>query len=168
MTELELTRISGDRRAYSLEGIGTVRLEGLFSNSATADAGEHSWRFSRRGFWGRALEATDAQGAAVGEFVPRDIRRGGNLRWGNRELTMHPVSALRERYMLRDGDINLVQLDGKGWGRRPVRITLVQPDPIEPGLLLFAAFVVHRLAAAAVDSSSAGSTAAASGGFSGG
>ena len=37
MTDLELTRTSGDRRLYSLEGIGTVRLDGLFSGSATAE-----------------------------------------------------------------------------------------------------------------------------------
>lgn len=50
MTELELTRTPDDRRLYSLDGIGTVRLEGLFSNSATAEAAERGWRFARRGF----------------------------------------------------------------------------------------------------------------------
>ena len=163
MTELELTRMSGDRRRYSLEGIGIVRLEGLFSSSATAGAGERSWHFTRRSFWQRVVEATDAAGVVVGEFVPRDIRRGGTLRWGSRELTLSPVSSLRERYVLGEADRDLVLLDGKGWGRRPVKITLAVPEALEPGLLLFAAFVVHRLAVNAANTSAAGSTAATSG-----
>ena len=166
MTELELTR-TPDRRIYALAGIGTVRLEGLFSNTATAEAGERRWRFERRGLWHRIIQAADAEGAVVGEFAPRDIRRGGTVRWGERELALRPVSALRERYSLGEGDRNLVLLDGKGWGARPVKISLAEPDAVEPGLLLFAAFVVHRLAASAGDSSAAGSTVAASGGATG-
>ena len=167
MTELELTRASADRRLYSLEGIGTVRLEGLFSNSATAEAGGHTLGFTPRGFWRREITATDTAGAVVGEFVPRDIRRGGALRWGGRELTLRPVSSLRERYALSEGERELVVLDGKGWGKRPVKITVAESDAIEPALLLFAAFVVHRLAVNA-SGSSAGSTAAVSGSSSGG
>jgi hypothetical protein len=158
MTELELTRTREDRRLYRLGGVGTVRTEGLFGRGATAEAAGRSWRFNRRGFWRRAMEATDAAGTVVGEFVPREIRRGGSLRWGSRELTVHPVSVLRERYVLSEGDRDLVLLDGRGWGRRPVKITLADPAGTDPGLLLFAAFVVHQLAADA--SSSAGSVAA--------
>jgi hypothetical protein len=161
MTELELTRTSGDRRLYALEGIGTVRLEGLFSNSATAEAAGSRWQINRRGFWRREIEATDAAGAVMGEFVPRDIRRGGTLRWGGRELTLRPVSPLRERYSLSEGDRDFILLDGKGWGRRPVKITLTEPEAIEPGLVLFAAFVVHRLAANS--SASAGAAAGSTG-----
>ena len=47
MTELELTRAPNDRRLYFLEGIGTVRLEGLFSNSANAEAAGSSWRINQ-------------------------------------------------------------------------------------------------------------------------
>ena len=181
MTELELTRAPNDRRLYSLEGIGTVRLEGLFSNSANAEAAGSSWRskkvtidlagtdsvrINRRGFWQREIEATDAAGAVAGEFVPRDIRRGGGLCWGDHELTLRPVSPLRERYALSEDNRALVLLDGKGWGGRPVKITLTESDAIEPRLLLFAAFVVHRLAVNS--SASAGSTAAISSSSSGG
>ena len=35
MADLELTRTQGDRRVYALEGVGTVRLEGLFARAAT-------------------------------------------------------------------------------------------------------------------------------------
>jgi hypothetical protein len=162
MTELELTRSAEDRRLYELDGVGTVRSEGLFGRGATAEARGSSWQFNRRGFWQRVLEATDAAGTVVGEFVPRGIRRGGVLSWGGRELTVHPVSVLRERYVLSEGDRDLVLLDGKGWGRRPVKITLADPSAIDPGLLLFAAFVVNQLAVNA-SSNSGGSVAATSG-----
>jgi hypothetical protein len=48
---------------------------------------------------------------------------------------------------------------GGGWGRRPVRVTVDDPGETEPGLILFAAFVVRGLAADA--SASAGGAAAA-------
>lgn len=168
MTEFELTRTRGDRRLYALEGIGTVRLEGMFAHSATAEASGRAWHFSRRGFWQRIIEATDEAGTVEGEFVPRDIRRGGTLHWGGRELTLHPVSPLRERYTLSDSDRDLVLLDAKSWGRRPVKLTLVDREAIESGLLLFTAFVVHQLAVKAANATSASSTAALSGTYSGG
>ena len=49
------------------------------------------------------MEATDAAGTIVGEFEPRSIRRGGRLAWSGRELTLQPVSPLRERYVLNEG-----------------------------------------------------------------
>ena len=159
MIELELTRTPGDRRLYLLEGFGTLRLESFFSHVATAEAGGLSWRLSRRGFWQRVMQATDAAGSVVGEFVPRDLRRGGALSWGAHELTLRPVGALRERYVLSDGDHELVLIDGKSWGRRPVKVTLADPGAIAPGLLLFASFVVHELAVNAAGSASAGSAA---------
>lgn len=158
MTELELTRTPEDRRLYSLEGVGTVRQEGMLSRSVTAEAGGSSWRFTRRGFWQHAMEATDAAGTVVGEFAPRSIRRGGALTWSGRELTLQPVSPLRERYVLAEGDRDLVLIHGKSWGKRPVKITLADPAAIDPGLLLFAAFVVHQLAVNAANSAGAGPT----------
>jgi hypothetical protein len=97
--------------------------------------------------------------------VPKDRRlyrleRVGTLRWVNRELKLQPVSVLRERYLLSEDDRDLVLLDAKGWGRRPVKITLADPQAIEPGLLLFAAFVVHQLAGDANTAASTGSVAA--------
>src|SRR4051794_2172688 len=122
--ELELTRVPKDRRLYRLARIGNVRPGGRFARtrSAQADAGR-SWHFSRRGLFGRVIEASDATGAAVGEFAPRQIRRGGELRWGTRELKLRPVG-MRERYTLSEGDRDLAHLDAKGWGKRPVRISL--------------------------------------------
>src|SRR4051794_9308886 len=46
MIELELTRDKKDRRLYRLAGIGTVRLEGWFARTGSAEADDgRSWRF---------------------------------------------------------------------------------------------------------------------------
>jgi hypothetical protein len=161
MADLELTRTPDDRRLYVLEGVGTLRLEGWSSRRATAEAGPAGWRIARGGFWQRAIEAVDAAGMTVGSFEPNALRRGGTVRWEARELTLRPASMWRERYALADGERELVVLDGKGWGKRPVKITLDAPGAVDPGLLLFAAFVVRGLAedaSAAASGASAGAT----------
>jgi hypothetical protein len=166
MAEFELTRMPNDRRLYALEGVGTLRLEGFGSRAATAEADGNSWRLAPRRWWQRDLKATDAMGVVVGEFEPRTIRRGGALRWAGRELSLRPASAWRERYALADGDRELALLDGKGWGRRPVKVSIDDIGAVEPGLLLFATFVVRGLAddaGAAAGASAAASTAATSG-----
>jgi hypothetical protein len=164
MTDLELTRTPGDRRLYSLDGVGTLRLQGVFSRAVTAEAVGASWRFARTGFWRRRVVAVDATGAAVGEFEPRGLRRGGTVRWERQELTLRPASRWRERYALANGDHELAVFDGKGWGRRPVKVTVEDPSAVEPGLLLFAAFVVRGLAEDAQGAAAAGASTAATGG----
>ena len=159
MSDLELTRSPDDRRRYVLDGIGTLRLEGWSSRRATAEAGAATWRIARSGFWQRAIEAVDAAGMTVGAFEPNALRRGGAVRWDGRELTLRPASMWRERYALADGEDELAVLDGKGWGRRPVKVSVEDPAAIEPGLLLFAAFVVRGLAE---DAGAAGASVAAS------
>jgi hypothetical protein len=163
MTDLELTRVPGDRRLYALEGVGTLRLEGFASRSATAEARSESWRITRRGFWQRIIEATDDAGIVVGDFEPRGLRRGGTLRWADRDLMLRPASLWRERYALADGDHELALLDGRGWGRRPVRITVEDLAALEPGLLLFTAFVVRGLAEDAASTAGAGAATSAPG-----
>jgi hypothetical protein len=160
---LDLTRSPDDRRRYLLDGVGALRLEGRLARSATAEAATGTWRLGLQGFWRRHVVATDQTGAVEGEFAPRDIRRGGALRWGERELTLHPVSALRERYALAEDGRELARIDGRSWGRRPVTVTLPERDAVEPGLLLFACFVVRHLARNADSSSSASTSAAATG-----
>jgi hypothetical protein len=146
MPDLELARTPDDHRVYALDGVGTLRVGGLWSRGATAAAADRSWQIDRTGFWKRGLQASDAAGSVVGEFKPSGMRRGGPLRWGERELALRPASAWRERYALADGERELALLDGKGWGKRPVKITVQDPAAVEPGLLLFAAFVVRGLA----------------------
>jgi hypothetical protein len=163
MAELALTRSRDDRRVYEVDGVGALRVGGLFSRSVTAEAGGSSWTFDRRGFWSRTMEACDATGAVAGSFDPRTIRRGGTLRWGGRELALQPASKWRERYALLDGERELALLDGKGWGTRPVSISIDESDAVEPGLLLLAIFLVRRLAEDAATTASAGSSGAATG-----
>jgi hypothetical protein len=40
-----------------------------------------------------------------------------------------------ERYALGDQDVELAVLDAKSWGRRPVKITVDEPNLVEPGPL---------------------------------
>jgi hypothetical protein len=164
MADLELTRSPDDRRLYALEGVGTLRLEGWSSRRATAEAGPAGWRIARSGLWQRAIQAVDAAGMTVGSFEPNTLRRGGAVRWEARELTLRPASMWRERYALADGERELVVLDGKSWGRSPVKVTVDDPQSLEAGLLLFAAFVVRGLAADAGASAAAGASVAATGG----
>jgi hypothetical protein len=146
MAELELTRSGDDRRRYEVDGVGALRLGGFLSRGATAEAGAAEWSFARRGFWQQTVEATDATGDVVGSFQPGKLRRGGALRWGGRDLVLRPASRWRERYALVDGDRELAALEGKGWGKRPVKIAVDDPRAVDPGLLLFATFVVRGLA----------------------
>jgi hypothetical protein len=94
----------------------------------------------------RGIAARDAEGREVGEFEPNRLRRGGALRWDGRELRLRPASAWRERYALADGEHELALFDGKGWGSRPVKVSVDDLGAVDPGLLLFAAFVVRSLA----------------------
>jgi hypothetical protein len=163
MAELELKRTPDDRRLYALEKVGTLRLEGWGAPRATAETGARSWHFARRGVLRRAIDATDAFGGAAGTFEHRRGRRGGALRWGDSELVLRPASLWRERYALVEGDSELAVLDGKDWGKRPVRVTVEDVDEIDPGLLLFAAFVVRGLAADAGHTGAAAASAGAVG-----
>ncbi len=164
MPDLDLTRSPDDRRLYVLDGIGSLKLEGWGSRRATATAREGSWRLERRGLFKATFEASDLAGAAAGRFEGRSLRRGGTLRWQGRELGLQPASAWRERYELVENGNELAVLDGRGWGKRPVKVKLDDAQ-IDPGLLLFAAYVVRGLADDA--SAAAGGGAAATAGASG-
>jgi hypothetical protein len=146
MGEIELTRIAGDRRLFALGDLGTVRFTGWLARSARAEASGRRWEMVRSGLFRRAMEARDATGQTAGRFVPHGVRRGGTLRWLDRELELRPASRWRERYVLADGVREIVVIAGQGWGRRPVTITLDDPSALDPGLLLFAAFVVRGVA----------------------
>jgi hypothetical protein len=163
MADLELTRTRRDRDLYELEGVGTLRLEGVLSTRATAEADGMQWRIGRRGFW-RQLQATDAAGTAVGVFDRRLIGASA-VYWRGRRYTLHRASVARNRYALAEGDREVALLDAAGWGRRPVTVRLDHAVALDPGLLLFAALVVLTLAKDATAASSAG-VIAASGGMS--
>jgi hypothetical protein len=79
---------------------------------------------------------------------------------------MRPASAWRERYALVDGDEEIAVLDGRGWGRRPVKVTVPDLARVDAGLLLFATFVVRGLAedtSTAAAAATTGAVVAASG-----
>ena len=99
----------------------------------------------------------------MGEFVPRGIRRGGTIAWGGRQFTLLPAGPLRERYVLAAEERDLALIEGSSWGRKPVKVALVERDPPAPGLLLFAAFVVRQLAVNAANAAAGGSAAAVAG-----
>jgi hypothetical protein len=160
VTDLELRRSPDDRRRFELEGVGALQVGGLFSRGATAEAGSTVWSFGRSGFLQPTMEATDATGDVVGSFKAGRVKRGGPLQWRGRGLALRPASRWKERYALADGDRELALLDGKGWGKRPVKVTVDGPDAVEPGLLLFAAYVVRGLAEDAGTAASASAGAA--------
>jgi hypothetical protein len=158
MVNRQLARIPGDHALYTLEGVGTLRLEGVSSSRATAEAAGRHWHFARRGFW-RQLQATDAAGAVLGAFERR-LLGGGTVRWADREFALRRASVWHERYLLADGDRELALFDAKGWGRRPVTIRIDDHAALDPGLLLYAAFVVHTLAGDTTTGAVAATTAA--------
>jgi hypothetical protein len=84
------------------------------------------------------------------------------VRWARRNLTLRPASAWRERYALVDDDRELAIFSGKGWGRRPVSVAVDESAALDPGLVLFTAFVVRGLAEDASAGAAAGTTAAVS------
>ena len=62
-------------------------------------------------------------------------------------MTVRPASMWKERYALADRNGELAVFEATRWGKRPVKITLDEPSLVEPGLLLFAAFIVRELGA---------------------
>ncbi len=146
MPEIELTRSREDRKLYVLDGVGALRLRGWTSRGARAETDGRNWEIERRGIFTATFEATDASGTTVGAFHGRTLRRGGTLSWDRRELTLRPASAWRSRYALADGERELAVLTGKGGGKRPVKVEIDDLGAVDPGLLLFTAFVVRGLA----------------------
>jgi hypothetical protein len=155
VADLELVRDPDDRRRYVLEGVGSLRLEGFGGRRATIDAAGRSWQAAPVGFWKQRVEATDAAGAPAAAFEPHRLRRGGVLRVGPRELQIAPASRWKDRYALQDGERDLAVVEAKGWGKRPVRVTIDDPAAVEPMVLLLVVFLARRMAE---DSSAAAAT----------
>jgi len=148
MQELTLTRVFGDRRLYTFDGIGSLRLTGWGQRTGVAEAGGRRWEIAPVSFWRREIRATDMTGAVVGEFAGRGLR-GGRLRWHDQDFELRRGGFWRQRYTLAGARGELATVDGRSWGRRPVTVTGDALTAIDPGLLLFVAFVVRALAVAA-------------------
>jgi hypothetical protein len=144
---LRLTRIPGERRMYVVRGVGTLRLTGWGSRTATAEGGGLSWQIAHRGIRQPVFQATDAAGDVVGDFRERTLDHGGVLQWSDREFDLRPHGLLPGRYALVEDGRTWATIEGPGgWGRRPVKIFVDDPGEIDPGPLLFAVFVVATLA----------------------
>ena len=144
---MRLTRIPGERRAYTIRGVGILRLTGWGSRTATADGGGLSWQLVHRGIWQSVFQAADAAGDIVGDLRGCTRQHGGVLQWADRELDLRPGGLRGERYALVEDGRTLATFDGTGgWGRRPVSISVGDPQALDPGLLLFTVFVVASLA----------------------
>ena len=149
---LVVTHEGGDR--YALRGIGTLRVEGDWLR-ASAQAGGASFRFAGSSPWSFRLNATatDAAGSVIGGYR----QRGRALRWYGRELQLRRASlwrtlgwrtlvAGRKRYVLAEGEWTLAEVDQEtGRSHRPVTIEPNGSGALEPGLLLFVAFLVGWL-----------------------
>jgi hypothetical protein len=136
----------GDRRLYEVKGIGTLRLTGWSWRAATAEAGGRSWQITRRGTWLPVFQAADAAGRVVGEFSGRRPHRSATLRWANRDLVLQTDRLSQDRYVLLEADRKLALIHGKGSGKRPLNIAVNDTAEIDPGLLLFTAYVARALA----------------------
>jgi hypothetical protein len=166
MPELELTRTRDDKKLYVLEGVGSLRLRGWWGRTASAEtaAGDRSWELEQRGVFKSSIEAYDSAGTSVGAYEPRTFRRGGALTWQGHAYGLRPASAWKERYALTSGEGDsareLAIVEGKGWGKRPVRVDVPDLTTLPSGLLLFTVFIVRALAE---DASTAATGAATSG-----
>jgi hypothetical protein len=149
MVELELTRAPEDRRVYELGTLGSLRLGGWLMRSATARAGGRSFLFRRAKWFSATVAASDDEDRGIGAFRPSQIRRGGVVQWREAEYSLRPATLIRERYELILGDRQLAVIEATGWwgwgSRRPLKMRVVERD-LDPGLLLFVAFVVRTLA----------------------
>jgi hypothetical protein len=169
MEEIELVRAADDRRTYVLGPIGSLRLNGWLMRSATARAEGDTFLFKRRSWSSSAVDAEDDSGRTIGTFQPRALRRGGAIEWGARQYDLRPMTMLRERYELVEGERQLASVEARGWwgwgSRRPLNMSLVDRDAVEPGLLLFVAYVVRTLADKTSSDAGAASAATNSGAY---
>jgi hypothetical protein len=109
---------------------------------AAAEAGGRRWEF-HAGL--TEVRASDAAGAVVGEFRPRAGERGGGtLRWRQRQFELRTPSFRARRFELEAGERALAVV-AHGRPREPLRMRTDDRAELDPGLLLFCAFVVRVL-----------------------
>ena len=155
-TQLELRRLPHERNTYQLGDVGTVRRSGFGWRSALGQAREQRWTFTASGVWKVRAQAIDHTGIVVGEYLPRVLRGGGTMRWYGRELALRPTSSWRQRYALNDHGRDIVTVDARTGGRRPVAMTVLDRERADPGLLLFTAVLAVWIASEAASTAAAG------------
>ena len=142
MTSMELVRDPADPRHWVLDGVGTLLRTDRMSRAATAEAGGRTWKIVRHGWIRTGFRSTDATGAVVGERSPKDAEA---LRWSDRSLVLRRDGRERGGYVLLDGDRALATMTPKREGKRPLNVSVDDPT-LDPGLLLFMAFIVQAYA----------------------
>jgi hypothetical protein len=147
MAELELTRAPGDRKVYVLDGVGTLRVRGRGRQAAVAEAGGRRWAFVRRGLFAPLVTATDETGTVVGLYRSPMRKPGGPVGWAERELQLRRSSTFRQHYALSEGEQELALFHGTGRarGKSPISLTIDDPTALDPGLILFAAYIVRGI-----------------------
>ena len=143
---VRLTPSPSDPRLYVVKGIGTLRVTGWTRREATAEAGGRSWQIGRHGIWSPVIQAADVAGEVVGEFSGRRLHNGAALRWSNRELGLRIDRLRQDRYVLVDDDRKLATIDGEGSNKRPLNVSIDDIVDIDPGVVLFAIYIVRTLA----------------------
>jgi hypothetical protein len=143
VAKLELTRSPDDRRLYVLPGVGELRTGGLLSGGRVeATAGGRTYTFALRGRVRRVAIATDAFGEEVG-------RQDGSLSivWRGDRWDLKAYDAGFYYTLTRSGeDREVANLAPALWSRRPVPIVLDETARVDPGLVLFAMFLMRRIA----------------------
>jgi hypothetical protein len=151
MSEIGLVPTNEGAGRYALQGVGTLREEGDWLG-ATAKAGDASWHLVGSSLWSlrRNATATDAAGSVIGDYR----QRGRALRWYGRELQFRRASlgprSARARSSRAARAMSFWTAGGRsqrstrrcGRSHRPVNIEVDDPGALEPGLLLFVAFLV--------------------------
>jgi hypothetical protein len=147
IAQLTLSRDPDDGRLYRLSGgTGSLRLRGHNSRfGATARAGGDDWQLVHRGVLTHVIQAKDSAGATPGHFEPWQLRSAGYLDWCERVLELRRQGVFGRTYALTDHGRRLAVIDGRGWRKRPLDVTVVDLATMDLGLLLFAIFVAQSL-----------------------
>jgi hypothetical protein len=140
-----LLQSRGGPDLYVADKIGTLCVAGWTCRTATAQAGGRIWQITRRGIWPVSIQATDAAGDVIGEFSGGRLDQSMTLRWSNRELVLWSNGPSDHRYVLIDGDRALTTIDGDHLSKRSPTISITDAGDTDPGLLLFAVYVVHAV-----------------------
>jgi hypothetical protein len=143
VTELTLLRSPDDRRVLMLEGVGTLRIEGLNRKRATAEAGGR--RYSLRGrLASRGVDVSDEQGAPAGSYEQSPWHGGGVLEVRGQELRLRMRAGLwSPRYAVVNGGCELAVLQRRR-SLRPLVVTVDDGAALDPLVLLLALFVARR------------------------
>jgi hypothetical protein len=143
MARLALTRSPEDRKLYVLPGVGELRVARWPGKAVEATAGGRTYTFAPRGQEHRVPTATDAFGAEVGH------QHGSwSLIWRSAKWDLDFMPDISGSYALRrrGEEREVAYLALTGWGKRPVPIVLDDDARLDPGLVLFAMYLMNRFA----------------------